>query len=749
MEERKRMWEVVAVTATSLLLLALSRLETRLFALSESLSENREFFTTLAYFALININVILILFLSFLIFRNVTRLIVERRRGILGSQLRTKLVISLVFFAIAPTFLLFYVSMKFITTSFETWFSEKVKVTMQETRAAGSRIYKQDQKRLQSLARIALQRIDTSVEVGAFPEINRILKPERLSGFDKEYGLTAVKVYDHTARLLWDSRRGWLAQSLPPPWQSEQDPFVQEALAQFLQKEDLGDLSTVVGDDNQDVVKGVAPIRDPYWGRVLGLVLTEVRFETQILKSIEKIISDFGDLKPGAQLIRLSYMILMMVMTLLIVFSATWMGFYVARAITGPLQSLAGATREVALGNYEVTLQVRTDDETGQLVQAFNLMTRDLYAHQHQTLEAQQRLQKSNEELEQRRQYMEIVLKHISAGVISLDSEERVTSVNAAAEKLLQVNAQQLIGFEVKKVFSWELYTAFWLPLAAGLKNRSNYHCQIDLHEKGWDVTLLVNAARIYDENAVEVGFVLVFDDALEQVKAQRVVAWREVARRIAHEIKNPITPIKLNAQRLLRKFHDRFDNDEDAEIFRDCMETIVMQVDSLRDLVNEFSKFSRLPNIKPQVANLRDILEDVAKLFSLSYPDVRVDLSGLADVPSFPLDKEQINRAFVNIFTNAFAALVPERVGVLEVRCHYLGELQAVRVEVADNGCGIPKELYDRVLEPYFSTKDEGTGLGLAIVNQIVSEHGGYLRLAAHEPQGTVVIVEIPLGAS
>ena len=248
-EEKKRALEVVAAFVTAVVLIVISRLETRLFSLSESLSENQEFFTTLAYFALINLNVILILVLSFLIFRNVTRLIVDRKRGILGSGLKTRLVYALVFFALAPTILLFYVSMKFITTSFETWFSEKVRSTMQKTREAGSLVYKQDQKRLQSLARIALQRISltkvTEFDGESFVSINT----ESLKGFDQEYGLSTVKVYDHTGRQIWHSSRGW-GSSVP----EKIDLFVEEAVDRFRNQWNLGDYSTVVGEESQDVV---------------------------------------------------------------------------------------------------------------------------------------------------------------------------------------------------------------------------------------------------------------------------------------------------------------------------------------------------------------------------------------------------------------------------------------------------------------------------------------------------------------
>lgn len=742
-EERKRILEFFAVFFTSLILFGLSRLETRLFSLSETLSANKEFFTTLIYFALINLNVILILFLSFLIFRNVTRLIIERRRGVIGSKLRTKLVFSLVFFALAPTLLLFYVSMKYITTSFDTWFSEKVKVAMQETKEVGSLVYEQDQKRLQSLARIALQRIRINSDEEMYDlDVERI-DVERLSGFENEYGINAVKIFKPSGVLAWNSLRGW-GSDIP----EKSDHYVRIAIDQFIADPGIKGLNTVSGEVNQDIVKGIAPIRDDVTGQLIGVLVTEVHFESQILKSIGKIIKDFGDLKPGAQLIRMSYMILMIVMTLLIVFSAIWMGFFVARGITGPIQSLAGATREIALGNYNISLKAKSNDETGQLVNAFNLMARDLREHEKNTEQAKSWLQRSNEELEQKKQYMEIVLKHMTAGVISLDSHFNIGSINAAAEKFLKLNAAQVMNLNIVRALPAMLQEHFWQPIYESLLKRKSFSGQLDLGKMGYDVNLMVNASLIFDDQEEEIGVVIVFDDADEQARAQRAAAWREVARRIAHEIKNPITPIKLNAQRLLRKFKSKFTDIEDATVFEGCLETIINQVDSLRDLVNEFSKFSRLPRIKPERLFLQDIISEVTKLFSMSYPDIHLEVAMIReeDIPEVLIDKEQMNRCFINILTNSVASMNKMAVKNIRITVEPLFESQVVKIIFADNGCGIPKDLQKRVLEPYFSTKSEGTGLGLAIVNQIISEHGGYLRIHSIPGKGTEIIIEIPI---
>lgn len=737
--EKKRLLELFAIGITTAILIGLSRLETQLFLLSETLAKNQDFLTTIVYFGLININVILVLILSFLLFRNVAKLVIERKRGVLGSNLRTKLVVTLVFFALAPTVLFFYISSNFIIQSFDEWFSEKVRDTMQQTQEIGATVYKQDQRRLESLARIALQRIQVNVADVPLSIDPNFIDPSALKGFETEYGLDNILVYDSESKLIWNSRNNPDGSTPVMP-----DHFVVEAIAKFKERPSMYVRSTVKEEGLRDVVKGVAPIVNPITKEVIGAVVTETRFETQILKSIKSIQKSFADSRPGAKLIKLSYLILLILISVIILFSAVWLGFYVARGITRPIQNLAEATREVALGNYDINLTAKTDDEAGQLVHAFNLMTKDLQSHRQEAEESRSALLTSNEELDQRRKYMEIILKNISAGVVSVDSNFFVTSVNHAAARLLGIQAQDVLGRTIQDGFSKKLLENFWNPLLEQLTSRLNVSSQFIITKDQDEITLLADAVTIVDENQESQGFVLVFNDATERLRAQRAVAWKEVARRIAHEIKNPITPIKLSAQRLLRRFDNTFE-DKDKEIFEDCVETILKQVDSLRDLVNEFSKFSRLPDIKPKRQDLIKVLRDALKLFELSYPEIKFDKSHLNNLPELFIDEDQMNRVFVNIISNSIAA-IGEQGGEIQLTSYEVKNMNMIRVEIADNGPGIPPHLRGRVLEPYYSTKNEGTGLGLAIVNQIVSDHGGYLRVKSNAPRGAKIVVELPL---
>ncbi len=740
-DEKRRIGEFTAMITITLVFVALSRLEGRLFDLSKALSRNQDYLNSLVYFGLININVVLILILGFLLFRNIVKLVIDRRRGVIGSHLRTRLVVALVFFAVAPTALLFYISTRFLTESFDTWFSTRVEETMHKTREAGALVYDRDQRRLANLARIALQRIDVIYVENLLNETHDfVINAQKLRGFSREYKVSSVKVYDKKSVLLWSSDQSSLLDK------TKEQKFVSQALQRFNESSSLISRAVIDAEEGRDLVRGVAPIIGRYSVSPLGVVVVEERFDTQILQSVETIIQEFSGLKPGAELIRLSYVILLVLMVVIIVFSATWLGFYVARGIIAPIQRLADATRAVAVGNYDIKLEVSSDDETGQLTRAFNSMTNDLRVQSQQVQAFTAELKRANKELDDRRKYMEVILQNISAGVIAVDSEGFITSINPAAKKLLSLEDALLVGKKIDLTLDPALLNHFWAPIFERIQFGS-FSGEIDLNEIGRPLTLLADAAKILDEENRDRGVVVVFDDASDQVKVQRVAAWREVARRIAHEIKNPITPIKISAQRLLRKFGENFQG-RDHQVFVACIETIISEVDALRDLVNEFSKFSRLPTVKTKPENINQLLKDVLALFVMSYPhvDFRVELME-ENVPLVAIDREQMVRVFTNIISNSIAAIESTGFkGVIVMKTFLMDDFNLIRVEVCDNGCGIPDALKQRVLEPYFSTKREGTGLGLAIVHQIVTDHGGYLRILDNPGGGAVVAIELPL---
>jgi two-component system, NtrC family, nitrogen regulation sensor histidine kinase NtrY len=751
--ERRHIIELSLMIIVSLLLVSMSRLETRLLELSKSLSSHQDFFTSILYFGQINFNVILILVLAALIFRNIARLVVERRRGVIGSRLKTKLIISFVFFAGAPTFLMFYISYRFITDSFDTWFSVKVQETIQQTREAGAKVYRQDQRRVESLARIALRKITTLDPAVTYSGALDAIDPSGLEGFEDEYRLDEIAVYDVNGRKIWGDRKAsadnaddWSLGEVDLGLGQVVKTSIGTIIDRFIDEPGLIQKGMVENRDDKDIVRGIAPIYDSDDIRLLGVVVAEEHFEAQILRSIETILSEFANLRPGAQLIRLSYVVLLVAMLFLILFAATWLGFYVAKAMTGPILELGSASKQVAAGNYEVTIPAPNDDETGQLIRQFNAMTADLRQHRAAADASASLLLQTNEELERRRNYMEIILNNINTGVVSVDSRGVVTSASSAGRELLQLTGKEIVGSSIREVLPTNLYEAFWCPIEESLKAKNSFNGQIEVVDKTRNLNLLVDARRFEDDAHNRLGVVVVFDDATERVRAQRVAAWREVARRIAHEIKNPITPIKLNAQRLRRRFGKQIDEGE-REVFDSCIQSILSQVESLKRMVNEFSKFSRMPTVLVKDENLNEIVNDMMRLFTVSHPEVVFDLDDLGrDLPQIPIDREQIGRALINLFTNAIDAMGESEEKRIKVDTYFDARSAIVYLEISDSGPGFPHDIIDRVLEPYVSTKKEGTGLGLPIVNQIISEHGGYLRVRNRVTQsGAIISIQLP----
>ncbi len=445
--------------------------------------------------------------------------------------------------------------------------------------------------------------------------------------------------------------------------------------------------------------------------------------------------------------IKFIYLIILLIVSLLILFSATWFGFYLAKGMTVPIQRLAEGTLRIAQGDYNFSIDLEAKDEFGLLVNSFNRMTSDLRKGKEEIERAHQKLWKSNEELNQRKQYMEAVLANIGTGVISIDAEGKISTINHSAREMLRIKTEKVLGRRYQEVLLPE-HMALLKDLQANLDlikmGTLKRTLQVPLPDK--TLTLLVKITLLRDEENRNLGMVLVFDDMTEIEKFQKVSAWREVARRLAHEIKNPLTPIKLSAQRLRKKYSYLLPEGRDKEIFDDCTQTIINQVDELIGLVNEFFAFARLPAVTLSMNDLNALIQEVFILYQESHKNI--EFSFLADpaIPKFSLDREQIKRVMINLLDNAVAAI--ETKGSIKIQTGYDPLLEMVRIQVMDTGIGIAPKDRDRLFEPYFSTKKGGTGLGLTIVSSIISDHHGHIRVKNNEPQGTIFTIELPLEA-
>ena len=349
----------------------------------------------------------------------------------------------------------------------------------------------------------------------------------------------------------------------------------------------------------------------------------------------------------------------------------------------------------------------------------------------------------SNLELEQRRLYMEIVLANVAAGVVSVDARGRILTINKSAERMLNIKAKRIIGKNYKGILSHEnrkMVDAFIRD--DGLLRKGFMNKQIRMSVGNRQLTLLVSLNVLQDDRGGYLGLVAVLEDLTDIEKAQRMAAWREVARRIAHEVKNPLTPIQLSAQRLKKRYGEQLSH-EDAKVFHECTGMIITQVDELKRLVNEFSNFARMPAANPAPSNINEIIKESLTLYREAHKTISFMFNRSGKAPVFDLDREQMKRVMINLLDNAIEAMGGS--GEVVIDLAYDGVLKMVRIEVADNGPGIDSRNKARLFEPYFSTKKHGTGLGLAIVSTIITDHDGFIRVKDNEPKGKKLVIELP----
>jgi PAS domain S-box-containing protein len=433
-------------------------------------------------------------------------------------------------------------------------------------------------------------------------------------------------------------------------------------------------------------------------------------------------------------------------LTLLLLFVATWSALFISKQVTIPIQALATATHEVSQGNLGFQISARADDELGALVHSFNQMTQQLLENRRAIEHASLKLQEANRQLEERGNTIEAILENIPTGVVSFDPQGQITRLNSTAERMFG-------GRHVRtaNVFS-DLFSADNAREIARLFRRAarqgvaTQQMELDLGGRRAFVAITISAVQTTHGR---VGSVLVLDDLTEVLRAQRSAAWQEVAQRVAHEIKNPLTPIQLSTERIVRLI-ERARPDSPASglltAVSDSASLIGREVGTLKTLVNEFSDFARFPTSKPIAAQVNAILENALNVFAGRLKGITIHRDLSADLPQVQADPDQMKRVVVNLIDNAAEALEQSLRKEIWVSSTLDAERDMVEITVADSGPGIPPEDKERLFLPYFSTKRSGTGLGLAIVNRIVAEHHGSIRAEENLPVGTRFVIELPV---
>ena len=684
--------------------------------------------------AVFNIIIILLFVLIILIIRNLVKVYNERKSKIIGSKFQTKLIIAFLILALVPSILLFMVASKLFTFSIGNWFNLRTEQTLQYSMDIARDYYSELEGRALSKSK-NLEHFIKNEKL--YLKANRKHLKTLIQDKVAEYDLAGIIVYDNNLKTIVSKIDSTL---LSPNTKLNYGNLIQKSI----DGEGVTEIQMTQGKNLMVVVVPLTEIvnKDIF---IWGYILTLNPAHKSSLTKVETIKSTYQDYKQQSFLklpVSANYYITFLLITLLILFSAIWLGFYMARGITVPIQQLAEGTRRITEGDLNFRIGVRATDEIALLVNSFNTMTEQLNESRINTQQANENLKQTNVELDRRRNYIETILDSIGAGVISIDKKGRITTFNKAAEKILHLSNEDIFRSNYRDAFDLSYHESIRkLIHKMNSQRKFSIEEQMELRVDDTNITLLVNIQVLAGVSKKYRGMVIVFEDLTQLIKTQKVAAWKEVAQGIAHEIKNPLTPIQLNTQRLKKKYYE---NREDfARVFDESINIISQEVEGMKDLLNEFLRFSRMPTPDPQPISLHKIIDDILISYSEHEKNIQIKKSLDPNLAQLTIDPEQIRRVLINLFENATDAI--DEGGIIKITTKILEEKKWVRIEFSDNGAGISSSDREKLFLPHFTTKKRGTGLGLAIVNRIIIDHNGTIKVQDNYPKGTTFIIDLP----
>jgi nitrogen fixation/metabolism regulation signal transduction histidine kinase len=696
---------------------------------------------TLLLYALSSLNFVAFIVFAFIFVRNLLKLRRERRERQLGSKIKTRLVVYFITVSLLPITAMAFFSYLFLNRSLEKWFGGLREDVIKEVRQEA---FANQARNAQFTTNMLATMID---EQPAFGD-ESILAQQVFNGH-----LAAIEIISTTGAVVVKSMA-----HLPDTELDE----VNKALE--IARVSRGSDQSLTDGKGYDVVS--VSLRD---GRTL-LVVPPLYSDSNLSKSITDSEIEYRKLVGGQRKVRSLGLSTLGLLTLLLLFAATWAALHLARGIATPIKALAEASNEVARGNLSHRVETIADDELALLADSFNQMTAQLAENRARIEAGAAELREKNLALEERRDYIETVLESLSTGVVSFDETDRVTTINATAAHMLRLADKPHAHLTLAEIASPE-DRAVLEPLLRRARRTGSATGQTELARGAGQETLAIPVALTATAlgagaNERGRGVVLVIEDLSELLTAQRAAAWSEVARRMAHEIKNPLTPIQLSAERIARNFHrgsnggggilfeGNGNNGPDAatekarvaKVIDECTQTITREVAGLKAMVDEFSRFARLPHARLETADLNEVVRQAIALYEDRLDGVRMDVQLAHTLPAAMLDREQLRRVFVNIIDNALESLADsegeQRITLATAHDPARALLLA---EITDTGHGITRSDFSRLFQPYFSTRGRGTGLGLAIVQRIIMDHGGRIRAEANHPRGAKFIIEIP----
>ena len=702
-------------------------------------SVSPDFLTEFVLYALLAADLTMLAALVFVLARNIIKLVVERRRALPFARFRAKLVAVLLAMTLVPAVLVLIVGSELIRTNIDRWFN----APMEDILTAGNQIagdYYRERLALvgDHAARIAGGLSDVDLRAADPQPLRDLIEPELA-----ERRVPLVTVY-RPAPVPGDGSRLEAVVNIaapggaPPSGGDAGERLAVEALAGAADTRSIETLGS-----SGDLLHAAAVIQDAS-GNATGVVVATDYLTGEIAtrpRRLTQAFESYNQLRVLRRPLTGLYLSFFVMVTLMILVGATWMGLYLAKRITRPVLALAAAAREIGAGRLDQRVEPQSNDEFGTLVEAFNTMASELAASRRKVDRSTRELERKHQEVETRRRYIETILERVATGVVSIDDSGTITTINAAAMRLLSLDSA-IVGQQAGGVFArLDLQPIGALLAGAGRSAMEPSAQEIAITRSGQDLRLAAVATALVGDTGTPEGVVLVLDDVTPLIRAQKVAAWREVARRLAHEIKNPLTPIQLCAERLRRHFAAAPPNAK--ALVDECTATIVGEVESLKGLVDEFSQFARMPAPRTVPTDLAHLVADALALYKGIFPHVRLESRCAADLPIVRLDPEQIRRVIINLVDNAIEATAQQ--GHIVVETQMDGANGVARVIVADDGPGIPPEEREKLFLPYYSTKRRGSGLGLAIVRRIIAEHGGSIDAGDNAPRGTRFTIELP----
>jgi two-component system, NtrC family, nitrogen regulation sensor histidine kinase NtrY len=701
---------------------------------------------TLVFVALSTLILLMTVALCFVLARNLLKLFAERRTGVLGSKFRSKMVFGSLLLSAVPVIFFCIFAFLLLNRSIEKWFSRPV----EELRDDSAQIAAQ-------LGRYASD--NARAEAQAIAE-----QPDTLKAFQTENYSPVIQEFRQRQRTL----QGGFALAIVDDY----------AVASLHAPEAWGLLRTklpadlITGPANRPTSKGIPAAPESFKlenteyaigsARVPpnGLIVVALPLPPEFSATLHRIDDSqrkYQELSNQKKALRRTYVGVLLLLTILVLFATTWVALYLSKLVTRPVSALAEATEEISRGHLDYRIDVPAADELGQLVTSFNQMAAELESSRRKIESSSREIADANMALDQRRQQMETILESIPTGVLSLDAERRVSRANDALLRLFTPNysgpgtTQPLprfaVGTPLQDLFPPDVIEDLdHLIRKADRMGTTTSQSEITVGRRKLTVAITVAALKHERQG---LGYVVVFEDLSDLLTAQKQTAWREVARRVAHEIKNPLTPIALSAERIRRHLERGSQPDEASlAVIQSCAETIGGAVETVRALVDEFSAMARFPASKPQPADMNNIIENALAMFNGRLDGIEVQTSLAKDLPSVMADPEAMKRAVANLVDNAAEAMQESLVREIHIATSVLDGREAVELVVADTGHGVTTELKEKLFLPYFSTKKRGTGLGLAIVSRIIEDHHGSIRVEENFPVGARFIVEVPLAS-